>query len=399
MEEAFEEAQDVGLFDGWDRTTYDVPSVAEHSQNAYHSGFYPLTRALADLWHRIVSRDANLARAFVQSWSASRFLLMRRLALFAFEHSAFSPQEAATAILDLDEETFWESAAQVEIMRVLVNRWIQFTEANRSAIEARLRQGIPREHYGADSFENADEWNSVRDSSIYRRLNRIEQSVGVLTEQSRALLAEISARHPEWQPAGGDRDDFHSWHESRLGPSGQPELLAGISDEQLVREAMRLQRERQFEQGDVWRVFCSADPDRALRGLTIEADNGRWNPEAWRYLLWAANEKGDAAFQFALADEILKMPDEPLRELLSSAPSWLQKQRETLSAVTQPGGTRFLPLWDKFAELTYGAAEQDDFDTKDGDSLLTESLNRPGGVLAWALLDTLSARKPKRDRG
>ena len=126
MWDAFDEAQDVGLFDGWDRTSYDVPSVAAHPQNAYRSGFYPITRALADLWHRIAAHDVNLARTFVQPWSELPFLLVRRLALFAFEHSAFSPQEAAANILKLDQETFLVSGAQVEIMRILVGRWTQF---------------------------------------------------------------------------------------------------------------------------------------------------------------------------------------------------------------------------------------------------------------------------------
>ncbi len=398
MWDAFDEAQDVGLFDGWDRTSYDVPSVAAHPQNAYRSGFYPITRALADLWHRIAAHDVNLARTFVQPWSESPFLLVRRLALFAFEHSAFSPQEAAANILKLDQETFWASGAQVEIMRILVGRWTQFSDADRFAIEARLRQGVPRDLYRADAFENDDEWNSIWDSSVYRRLKRIEQAGGALTAESRALLAEISARHPQWQPSDGDRDDFSTWHESHWGPDGEPELLADIADDRLVKEAMRLQRERHFEQGDVWRVFCSADPERALRGLGLEAGNGQWDSEAWRCLLWAANEKGDATFQFALADLVLRMPETTLRKLLQSVPPWLQRRREVLSATEQPGGARFLPLWDKLAGLTYGA-QGDAADAEDGDDLLTESLNRPGGVLAWTLLDALSGLKPQRDSG
>src|SRR5262249_38840201 len=60
--DALEEAQDVGLLVGFDRTSHDVPSVAAHPQNAHHSGFYPITRALADLWIRIVERDAARGR-------------------------------------------------------------------------------------------------------------------------------------------------------------------------------------------------------------------------------------------------------------------------------------------------------------------------------------------------
>jgi hypothetical protein len=266
------------------------------------------------------------------------------------------------------------------------------------AIETRIRQGEPRHLFPPDAFESEEEWRSIHDSSIFRRLKRIELAGGALTDESHQVIAEISARHPSWQPSPGDRDDFHFWHEMRSGPDGQPELLAGIADERLVKEAMRLQRERHFEQGDIWRVFCSADPERALRGLRLEAENGHWDSEAWRCLLWAANDKGDTAFQFALADLILGMPEASLTQLLPSATSWLQRRREVLSGAGQPGAPRFFLLWDRFADLAFappgdagGAAESDD--------LLTEALNRPGGTLAWSLLDALAATKPERDSG
>lgn len=398
MSEALEEAEELGLFEGWDRTNYDVPSIAAHPQNAHRAGFYPITRALADLWHRIAARDINRACGLIQPWKDSPFVLMRRLALFAFEHDAFSPEDAATAILKLDEETFWNGGAQVEIMRLLIKRWAQLDDVNRIAIEKRLRNGVPRNLYRADAFENEEEWNSIWDSSVYRRLKRIEQVGGHLAEESKKLLTEISAKHPKWQPGAGDRDDFHVWMESSSRSDGKPDLLANVSDDRLVQEAMRLQREQHFEQGDVWRLFCSADPERALRGLTLEADNGQWSADAWRYLLWAANENGDDVFQFSVADQILRMPDVPLRELLPSATSWIEKRREVLSADNQSDGTRFLKLWDRFADLTFvppidTAAEKDDGD------LLTESLNRPGGMLAWSLLDALSAQKPERNSG
>ena len=397
MLDALDEAQDVGLFDGWDRTSYDVPSVASHPQNEYRSGFYPLTRALADLWSRIANRNSNLARTFAHQWIESAFLLVRRLALFAFEHAVFSSQEAANAVLGLDQKAFW-GGAQVEIMRLLVGRWMQFSDEDRSAIEARIRQGVPRELYSADAFEDEEEWASVWDSSVYQRLKRIEQAGGILSGEGGSLVAQISNRHPQWQPSPGDRDDFFTWHESRWGPDGEPELLADIADDRLVKEAMRLQRERHFEQGDVWRVFCSADPDRALRGLTLEAENGEWDPEAWRCLLWAANEKGDAGFQFGLADLVLRMPNGPLLELLQSAPSWLQKKRVVLSTIERPGGARFFQLWDRLADLTYVAGD-DVTESEDDGNILTESLNSPGGVLAWTLLDALSAPRPTRNSG
>jgi hypothetical protein len=317
--------------------------------------------------------------------------------LFALEHPSFSSQEAAREIQNLGDATFWTSDAQVEIMRILVARWAAFDSAEREAIEARLRQGAPRKLFREDAFEDEDEWVSVLDSSIYRRLKRIESAGGSLSQDSKKLLGEIAGRHPTWKPGASDRDDFHSWHESRSGPDSHPELLTGIADDRLVKEAMRLQREQRFEEGNIWRVFCSADPERALRGLKLEADKSQWEIEAWRCLLWAAGEKRDQDFQFDLADVLLLMPRAPLKELLPSATFWLQRQRQCLSVSNQAGGPRFGFLWDRFAALAYvgtEAAEEDD-----GNDLVKESLNRPGGVLAWTLLDALSALKPEAGSG
>ena len=277
--DSLEEAKDLGLFQGWDRTSHDVPSVAAHRQNAYRHGHYPITRALADLWQRIAARNPDRARQFVGSWAAAPFLLTKRLALFAYEHALFTPQEAGTVVRRLDDRTFWESGIRVELMRLLAARWEQFVPADREALEARLRAGEPRNLYPPNAFDTDDEWRSVVDSAVYRCLHRIANAGHSLTPESERVLREVAARHPTWKPSPGDRDDFHFWSESSTGPDGEPAVLATVADERLVKEAMRLQRERHFEQGDVWRVFCAADPDRALRGLVLESENGEWKPK------------------------------------------------------------------------------------------------------------------------
>jgi hypothetical protein len=190
-----------------------------------------------------------------------------------------------------------------------------------------------------------------------------------------------------------------SWveEEVRRGPWGNAELLADITDDALVKEAMRLQRERPFEEEDVWRLFCSADPDRALRALQLEADAGEWKDEAWHPLLWAAGSAGEPEFQFKLADILARMPDEFLRELLSSAIPWLQKRRETFTANDRPGGPRFFPLWDRFAALAY--SERGEAEVGNDDDLLVRALGEPGGMLVHVLLDSLNALKPEAGTG
>jgi hypothetical protein len=114
--------------------------------------------------------------------------------------------------------------------------------------------------------------------------------------------------------------------------------------------------------------------------------------------LWAANEKGDAEFQCGIADLLLQIPQEPLRNLLPAATSWLQRRRDVLTAANRDGTSRFLLLWDRFARCTYVAAPDEVVEPLD-DDLMTESLNSPGGSLAWTLMEALGAGSPQLGSG
>ena len=392
--EALEQASDMDMTGGWDRPSRDIPSIAKHHQNTHRGGFRPIVRALADLWQRIAAHDPERARLLIGHWRESSFLLLRRLHIFALADESWPANDAARAVFALNDDDFWDDDTQVEVMRLLAGRWAEFGDDERAALEDRLRTGVPKTLFLEEATADEDRWQSIVHRSIYRRLHRIASVDGELSEESRALLADIAARHPKWQPEPGDRDDFSIWHTSKVGPDGHPELLAGVDDDRLVQEAFRLQQERQYDEGDLWRVFCNADPERALRGLRHEGDAGRWDPDAWRYLLWAASEQGDAGFQHELAELVLRMPNATLKEILHAAGSWMVRQRETLTEAVEGGEPRFLSLWDRLADLAY--EDQDGAETEsgfDGD-LINEALNRPGGDLASALLDALAATKP-----
>ncbi len=389
-----EEAADAGFLDGWDRASGDVPSVAPHTQNAYHTGFYPITRVLADLWARIAEKNPDQARALTLGWTKASFLLLNRLHLYALaSREIFSTHEAAQAVRSLDDRSFWAAGARVEIMRLLISRWVEFGDEDRCALEMRICRGVPRELYPADGFDD-ERWESFNDGEVFKRLKRIDASDGVLSADSVAKIDLISRRHPRWVASSGDRDDFQVWHGGVVtGPRGDPELLTAIADDHLVQEAMRLQEEQYFAERDLWSVFCQADPDRALRGLQARTQTGDWDKEAWEGLLWAAHQKGEVQFQHELADTLLQAPKVAFKPFLASTVAWLQQRREELSNPDQAGGPRYFKLWDKLADLAYSGAENDDPQQSDQD-LLNSSWGQPGGKLAWALWEKLYSSDP-----
>lgn len=301
LSDALEEAEEVGFTTGYDRSDHDVPSIAEHPQNRHRSGFFPIVRVIARLWENLATREPEAAREIAIRWSRSRFTLLQRLAIHAHNDELFEADALGQLILGLDDRQFWVTGAQVEIMRGLVSRWASMRAEQQQRLEARLLRGIPRDLFETGAFDE-EAWASIYDDSTYRRLTRLRGSGHALSGDALKRITAIEARHPKWRPRPGDRDDFHGWSESSSGPSGDVGLLKGVADGALVAEALRIQQESQFEQGDLWRKFCDADPDRALRGLRLQAQAGDWAAEAWRCLFWSADRRDDPALVEGLAD-------------------------------------------------------------------------------------------------
>src|SRR5690606_37725454 len=93
----------------------------------------------------------------------------------------------------------------------------------------------------------------------------------------------------------------------------------------------------------------------------------------------------------AFAGAVAGMPNGSLGEVLSNASSWLRTKWSLLPA---EGASSALALWDRLAELAYNPELPEESTSGDGEQLINEALNRPGGVLAWALLEALNSLKP-----
>jgi hypothetical protein len=139
------------------------------------------------------------------------------------------------------------------------------------------------------------------------------------------------------------------------GPQGNPEVLSEIADDRLVQAAMRLQAEQYFAQGDLWSIFCQADPGRALRGLHARAKAGDWDKEAWEGLLWAAHQKVKRNFSANWPMHSLRLPTSQLSH--SSQRPWrgCNNGGRCFRTLLRPADRDIFNLWDMLADLAYTA--------------------------------------------
>ena len=328
LEVAIEDATEVGVEanEGYGTSDSDVPSVAQHDQNTYRSGFQVIVRVMAELWLRLAVKSPQLALSFVERWRNADFRLIRRIALFAATNPAVSAEIAANMLIELPSGELFLTGSSVESYRLIRMRWNDFTPKSKHAILRRLRQGPPREWFrvGAEIDRTIDRCRFDFLSEMVR------DGFGIGVEAAK-LLAEIAVRWPHWVLRPAEQAGFHSWHSSSSGPiGGNANKLADIDDEKLVGEAMKLAVEADFTEGDDWQALCSSDPDQALRGLDKASFADVWPLKLWRQFLWTNKEYGNPTTENRVAELLLQWRPENFSNISEAASWWLNQHSKAL---------------------------------------------------------------------
>lgn len=337
LEDALEEAADTEtLF----ATSSDVKSVSRHSQDQHPDGFYSIVRALIDLWDADCAVRAGAAKALAIEWLASPYLLLRRMGLHALRKQFFSTLEVAEHLLELSDEDFWLSDARRETMQLFVHRWSSVAAEDRARVEERICARLPRELLIPDG--DPDQIAAVRDNAVFIRLARIEEAGGCLSPLAADTLAQLRSKHPNWK-SDGEQDDFRVWSSGvrTMGRQGDVGLLAETPAEEILSRVEEVVGRDPFAQGDLWRLYCDAEPQNALAALLADDPTSTSRAGAWQSFFWSitAMEREDVQ---QLALDAISRPEFQFEPFTAIA-DWLLRKRDALSVST----ASLLALWDR----------------------------------------------------
>jgi hypothetical protein len=325
----------------------DVPSVAEHEQNRYRSGFQAIVRVMVEIWLRLAKTSPSYAILFVQQWRQSGFRLMRRLALFACTDPIVPAELGADILTEIPSSELFLSQSSVEVHQLIRARWRDFASDKREAILNRLSEGPPRQPFreGADIDRAIDR----RRFDILAEMERNGLEIG---QKAEALLKDIRAREPNWALRPAEQAGFGVWHEGARAVVSDARKLDGIPDDALVLEAKRITATPRILDGDVWQALCSSDPDRALRGLEISAARGDLPIDLWQQFLWGRSEYSKPDVEKRVAELIARWPQESFEKIIEPASSWLELHAQTLN------DSHVWQVWDRIADATLETAEE-----------------------------------------
>jgi hypothetical protein len=357
---------------GFSLSDADVPSVAKHEQNAYRAGFLPIVRVIAETWTRLANTAPQRALAYVGTWEASPYRLIRRLALFAAADATVPAHRAAQILVALPARELFLTNSSVEVHRLIDARWRELGSEERQAIERRIAEGPPRESFREDPEQMVDRCR-------FDLLGYIAQNMGRLSADAQAMLDRLRRRWPTWRLRPKDRAGFHVWSGLADFVASDTEVLRGVSDALLVATADTAVDEAGFRDSGVWPALCRTDASRALRGLEEEVAVGRWPAWAWNSLLCETTKQQDRQFVARVAQLLLQYPKERFSEVAADASWWLNEVTKTLDEEL------LWPLWDRIAEASLKTKS-----TQTTSDTLTAALNHPAGRLAEVLLKKLT---------
>ena len=340
---ALADATDVGveLDEYYSTSDRDVPSVAQHEQNRYRSGFQVIVRAMAELWLRLARKSPSSALSFIQRWSQSRFRLVRRLALFACSNSVVPADLGADILIEIPSRELFIPQSSVEVQQLIRARWREIASDKREAILSRLSDGPPR-----DRFREVADVDRAIDRYRFDILAEMERNGLEIGPKAEGHLNDIRTRRPEFMLRPAEQAGFGVWHEGARQVVGDASKLNGIPDDVLVPEVRSIAAAADFLDGDVWQALCSSDPDRALRALEAAEARGDRAPELWQHFLWARSKYGDAESEKRVAQALAHWPAETFENIIEPASSWLELHSETLD------DAHLWPVWDRIADVT-----------------------------------------------
>jgi len=334
--------------EGYSTSDSDVPSVAQHAQNEYRSGFQVIVRVMAEIWTRLATKSPPKAKTIAERWQDNDFRLIRRLALFAAVHPVIPADVAADMLVRLPSADLFLPGSTVEINQLVRARWKEFPKRKQNMILRRFREGPPR-----SIFREGVEIDSAIDRMRFEILSSMARDGFDIGKAGQKFLVGIKTRHPQWEPRPAEQVGFHVWHES--GPravAGDADKLKHVADGQLVAEAKAIAAKADFLDGDNWQALCLANPDRALRGLDAAAEAGDWPVEFWEQLLWSRTAYSDPDTETRIAQLLLRWPTETFSNVSAAASSWLNERVKTLP------DDLLWPLWDKVADASLTEAPE-----------------------------------------
>jgi hypothetical protein len=328
----------------------------------------------------LIEVDRTAAREEFFRWSGRNDSLFTRLRIWAAGREELTtPEEAGQVFLDLDDDTFWTSRQERDLLFSLRDRWCELPSSVITAIETRIRNGqIP---WTAQSED--------RDQLVaHYRLCRIywlsAQGVNFSFDLD-AEVAKLSVLAPNWSEdsiAYTAQPGVSRIYSIETDTNAEPLEQIPIGD--VLEEALTL-GQYNFASRVQRKPFCGLAKDRPIRALSVLTDAARKDifvPWAWSSFLSSERDiVMSSRFLSVIGRRLARLSANNLMAIIHPVSAWLREHAERLLSELP---AIFDLVWNAAVEALMSAPEVKRYPRPDR-VWVNEGLNSPAGHMVDAL--------------
>ncbi|MFM0072622.1 SIR2 family protein [Paraburkholderia sediminicola] len=376
------------------------PGVRIHHREGIEADFF----WAVELFERLCKLSPSDAREELGAWPKSDDFIFDKLKLHFWRNdSVFDGENVGVGILDLSDDTFWNTYLRRELLILLRSRWTDLRTSVRRSIERRIIQG-PQPYEG----ESPDDFASRITYSAGTSLGWLEQN-GCTLSQSALKFLKATRKKPDWSgeaeaTADHDYDGRSGW----IARKTDPQNLMQLPISEIVARALELSKHDRFEfvEHAPFAGLVRERPARALRALSSRANGEVRAPFLWRQLLSNWPDSTSKRTLLVCACKIADAPDDLFFELRFDISGWFEKH---LPSIFLQKPDLFWSVWDKIFQrivvigenATESALHEDRNKnaTKSFSRSIDFAINAPVGHMVEAAFAILTKTNYERDEG
>ena len=369
--------------------------------------FYHDVRWFMELFNRLVHHDSTSASVISKTWPISDRFFFRNIRLYAANQSTlYHIDESYDLIMRLDEEAFWDSGCNRELMFLIADRWEEFTETQKAEISARILRGFDKPGHVSD-----EEFTPFMAKIILRRGRWFQNQGCVWPDEQAQQLDEFAESLSDWSDDWAkDTTIKHGVKGGWVGTDDDPQAVMDLPVSEIIDSATK-DLEREFNCFTDRRPFTGlvkSDPRRAIAALTYKSKKGEYPKTFWSSLIRDWPEDASDRLTKRMLHCVAILPHASLRELRYTIGDWL---RDKMTSYVELDRDLAWALFDQCAtalieDKSGAAAESGLGETRIGGEVVSQSrrtlghaINSPIGELTEGLVKSLWASKPDKDSG
>lgn len=376
-----------------DRSSWDLPSIAQHWQNRGFREWVTLIELLRDAWLATLGRNPGQAHRIAVGWFELPYPTFKRLALFAASQDEGVDQKQWTKWLLTDKGWWlWSVELHREVMRLLTLQGRQLAPGSQKRLETAILRGPPRRMY-RDGLDR-ERWQRNVDRAIWLRLAKLKASGLVLGDLAHQRLGALSACYPNWGLGPHEREEFLHWTSGTGDPDYESSRDVDIAPRtriELVEWLTKPPPEHRPFYEDTWLDTCRTRFFHSFFALRDLAKEGHWPAERWREALQAWSEESRVLRSWRYAAPVVQlMPDAVIQEIADSVTWWMEAASKSINCHE----AILLDLCGRVLALPMEADSGIHQDGKPINEPVTDAINHPVGHVTQALINLWLKDKP-----